>query len=394
MKNERTMDIRAIEKKIGYTFNDRSLLIQSFTRTSYCNEVSGDGGERLQSNEVLEFFGDTVLSCAIITFLLNECTERYKYGIKTDLGEGDFSNIKSKLSDKQNLSRSMKALGLQKHLRVGEGDLKLGITDEPSVMEDLFESIIGAIYIDSGMSMDAVIRSVGTMLDISVYKSRDRAVQNAKNLLQEWCQDKSHRLPAPRYETLSEDGPDHKKTYQRGCYIGDRLVGRGFGKNFKLADTAAAEDALNALKAENVTVMSTEIDKTDSKKASTAIKEAPTIPTIKASHAKKESPTISKNDALPVDAGLLIKTYISQRKLKSPAYRDLGEITKNGKSSYRVECAFSGDSFVGIGETRSLARENANALLARSLGLGKSKNKGTNAKTKSAARSNIPKKRS
>ena len=206
------INVADIESKIGYIFKDKSLLIQAFTRTSFCNEQAPSKNERYQSNEVLEFFGDGVLSVAIISFLMRECTERYKYGIKTELGEGDFSNIKSKLSDKQNLSKSMKALGLQKHLRMGEGDAKLGIENEPSVMEDLFESIVGAIYIDSEMSIDAVMKSVSSMLDMSVYTDNRKPMQSAKNALQEWCADKKRRLPAPRYETLSEDGPDHKKT--------------------------------------------------------------------------------------------------------------------------------------------------------------------------------------
>ena len=164
-KKTNNFDILEIERIIGYTFKDKSLLLQSFTRTSFCNEHNGHG-EEYQSNEVLEFFGDGVLSVAIISFMLNECTARYSHGIKTELNEGDFSNLKSKLSDKQNLSKSMKALGLQKYLRMGEGDAKLGIADEPSVMEDLFESIIGAIYVDSDMSMEAVIKSVTGMLDM------------------------------------------------------------------------------------------------------------------------------------------------------------------------------------------------------------------------------------
>ena len=113
--------IPEIEKRIGYEFRDKSLLKQAFTRTSFCNEQIKSADERYSSNEVLEFFGDGVLSLAIITVLMEENTERYKYGIRTALGEGDFSNIKSKLSDKKNLSGSMRELGLQKFLLMGEG---------------------------------------------------------------------------------------------------------------------------------------------------------------------------------------------------------------------------------------------------------------------------------
>ena len=86
-----------IEKKIGYTFKDKSLLIQAFTRSSFCNEHRVRGGREIISNEVLEFFGDSVLSTAIISMMLKEKTERYEHGVYTKLNEGDFSNIRSKL---------------------------------------------------------------------------------------------------------------------------------------------------------------------------------------------------------------------------------------------------------------------------------------------------------
>lgn len=236
-----------IEGKIAYTFRDKSLLRQAFTRTSYCNEASRSAG--LQSNEVLEFFGDSVLSACIITFLIKQRSQRYAYGIRTELKEGDFSNIRSKLSDKTNLSENIKRLGLQKYFLMGEGDAKLGIENEPSVTEDLFESIIGAIYIDSEMNMECVMRSVEHMLDLSVYLApkAEAPIQSFKNQLQEYCQDKKRRLPAPVYKTVADEGPDHDKLYTVACYVGGRLLGEGKGRSVKLAQTAAAEEALKAL---------------------------------------------------------------------------------------------------------------------------------------------------
>lgn len=233
-----------IERKLGYTFRDKSLIRQAFTRTSFCNEHPG---EKLQSNEVLEFFGDGVLSVTIISFLLESRTERYAHGIKTELHEGDFSNIKSKLSDKTNLSRSIERLGLESYLLLGEGDKKLGIENEPSVMEDLFESIVGAVYIDSEKNMSDVARVVSNILDMSVYEKNSKPAQSAKNSLQEFCADKSRRLPPPEYKTLKEEGPDHKKSYTRGVYIGGELIAEGEGKNLKIADANAATAALSVL---------------------------------------------------------------------------------------------------------------------------------------------------
>ena len=380
MKKASELNIAEIEKKIGYVFKDKSLLTQAFTRTSFCNEVNLTSKVKYHSNEVLEFFGDGVLSLSIISFLLRECTERYEHGIKTELGEGDFSNIKSKLSDKQNLSKSMKALGLEKHLLMGEGDKKLGIQNEPSVMEDLFESIVGAIFIDSDMNMQAVIKSVASMLDMSVYTDRQKISQSAKNALQEWCADKRRRLPAPRYETLSEDGPDHKKTYMRGCYIADKLMGRGIGKNFKLADAAAAEDALKTLMAQNEQNMQTKIVKNEANSAT-----EPKVKSKTPASDSAKSDTNKKSEPLPagradadknaVSYSALLKKYATSNKKPSAVFRDLGE-KRNGKSTeYAVECSFMNATAIGVGKTRPEAREDSCRLIAEELGIGKRKQK-------------------
>ena len=367
-KKTNNFDILEIERIIGYTFKDKSLLLQSFTRTSFCNEHNGHG-EEYQSNEVLEFFGDGVLSVAIISFMLNECTARYSHGIKTELKEGDFSNLKSKLSDKQNLSKSMKALGLQKYLRMGEGDAKLGIADEPSVMEDLFESIIGAIYVDSDMSMEAVIKSVTGMLDMSVYTDRQKPTQSSKNMLQEWCADKKHRLPPPRYETISEDGPDHKKTYMRACYIGDKLMGRGVGKNFKIADAAAANDALQRLMTENATNMQPIVDNTannSEKLQKTAVVNKKENPDKKATEGKSV-PTSTKS----ASSLSKLRAYASSQKKPSPTFKDLGQ---GDNGAYLIECSFDTGKVTGTAATRVAAREASAALMLEILGLVNKKN--------------------
>ena len=385
MKNSNELNIGEIEKKIGYTFKDKSLLTQAFTRTSYCNEINPTVKTKYHSNEVLEFFGDGVLSLSIITFLLKECTERYEHGIRTELGEGDFSNIKSKLSDKQNLSKSMKALGLEKHLLMGEGDYKLGIQNEPSVMEDLFESIVGAIFIDSDMNIGAVIKAVSGMLDMSVYTDRQKISQSAKNALQEWCADKKRRLPTPRYETLSEDGPDHKKTYVRGCYIGDKLMGRGIGKNFKIADSEAAEDALKALMAQSEqTEKAAEAKEASKAKESakakdSAKKEAPKAKETPKNEAETPIPVVKISDVVKVNgikkvgASITLKNYAISNKKPTPTFRDLGERRVGSKIECSVECSFIGETALGVGGTRLEAREAACQLMAEKIGIGKKK---------------------
>ncbi len=322
-------NIDQIEKKISYVFRDKSLLKQAFTRTSFCNEQHQRNTEAPQSNEVLEFLGDSVLSTAIITLLMQKHTKRYAHGIKTSLTEGDFSNIKSKLSDKKNLSSAMAVLGLQKYLLLGEGDSKLGIENEPSVMEDLFESIIGAIYLDSGCDASKLLTPVSKMLDISKYLSASETpLQSFKNALQEWCADKKHRLAPPIYKTVSESGPDHKKVFERACYIGDKLWGTGCGKNQKLADAAAAEAALTALKRD-----------------------------FELSHEKREDPAVVMQK---------LREIAKENKKPSPEFRDLGE-TGASANEFSVECRLMGKSAVGIGLGKKEARERAAAKLLASL---------------------------
>ncbi|MBR2466525.1 MAG: hypothetical protein IKB38_06310 [Clostridia bacterium] len=322
MREDFEKHIPEIEKAIGYTFSDKSLLTQAFTRTSFCNEQKKSDAVRYSSNEVLEFFGDGVLSLAIITVLLSNNTERYEYGIKTPLGEGDFSNIKSKLSDKKNLSQSMKELGLQKFLLVGEGDEKLGIKNEPSVMEDLFESIIGAIYIDCGMHIPTVVRSVTVMLDTGTYLTKNSELtQSAKNAVQEWCADKRRRLPPPVYKTVSEEGPDHKKVYTRACVINGRVMGTGVGKNCKIADAAAAESALALLREE-------------------------------------ENKNGGVSEVRSPDAASKLRSLAAKKKLPAPVFTDLGECDGSDgyAKMYEFECSVGNVSARACARSKSEAR--------------------------------------
>lgn len=339
-------NIKKIEEIIGYEFTDKSLLRQAFTRASFCNE--NRGSVKYQSNEVLEFFGDSVLSTAIITLLMHDKSKRYEFGISTDLDEGDFSNIRSKLSDKTNLSHATEVLGLEKYLIMGEGDRKLGIEREPSVKEDLFESIIGAIYIDCRHDMKTVIASVGKMLDTGEYLKSGKVIQSYKNALQEYCADKKRRLPPPVYKTVSEFGPEHKKTYKRACYIGDKLYGEGEGKNFKIADAIAAENALNKLTA-------------------AAEKKSDTPPTLS-------------------DAIRKLKEIAEKEKKTAPEFRDLGETLRSTPimREYEIECRFMGAVAHGTGADKRSAKEMSAERLLRMI--TKERDEGVRKAIKSAER--------
>lgn len=335
-----------IEETLGYRFRDPSLLKQAFTRTSYCNEEKMRGGEVPQSNEVLEFFGDGILSAAIITFMIRDFSSRCSFGIRTSLAEGDFSNIKSRLSDKKNLAKSMRELGLQQYLILGAGDAKTGTADEPSVMEDLFESIVGAVYIDSGCDMTVVLPLVSRMLDVGEYltKSGD-AVKSPKNALQEFCADKKHRLPAPVYTLVSESGPEHKRTYEYLCTVGTRPYGHGIGKNRTLAESAAAQETLRMLEAEWAD--------TDSRRVT-----------------EKTSGACAR-----------LSCCAQTRRLPPPVYEDLGEGDGDDYiRCYRAACRFDGRYAEGEGRSKKEAKAAAAEKLLSQIETGKTKNKTQNVK--------------
>ena len=235
-----------IEKKIGYTFRDKALLRQAFTRESYCNEMRAVGVD-VQSNEVLEFCGDSVLGASVITILMEKYSELSASGMKTRLDEGWFSNVKSRLSDKHMLSERVFELGLYEYLLLNRGDEKMNIATQPSVMEDLFESIIGAVYFDSGKNMSLVISIIEGMLDVDKYLERydKTAPKSSKNLLQEWCQDK--KLERPVYTVVAESGPEHQKSYTVLCEIEGTPYAEGKGKNKKAAESDAAEKTYQML---------------------------------------------------------------------------------------------------------------------------------------------------
>lgn len=192
-------NIKNIEETIDYSFDNWHLLQQAFIRRSFSKE---NGGE---NNEVLEFIGDKVLDLIVVQVLDNE------YGSITDgeweeyhseKSEGKLTEIKKNLVDKTMLAHRIDLLDLGKYLLMGKGDIKNNIQDEPSVKEDLFEAIIGAVAIDSGYNMDKLYEVVLTMLDPIQYirNGFDMDVTNYIQEVQEWNQSYNGTLPIYSYD--------------------------------------------------------------------------------------------------------------------------------------------------------------------------------------------------
>lgn len=219
-------------KGLSISPNDLSLYKKSFTHSSYLNE---NGLPAWEGNERLEFLGDAVLGLAVTELL---------YQIHPHKDEGTLSKIKSVVVSRETLAKQSRQLGLGKLLQMGVGEQKSGGNKRLSILAAVFESLLGAIYLDLGYDaarhfchqrLRTVIDSLGTAEKTQDYKSR----------LQELVQRRTGQIP--RYRLLRSEGPDHERWFcVEVCLRGTRM-GIGEGPSKKVAEQNAAGDALNAL---------------------------------------------------------------------------------------------------------------------------------------------------
>lgn len=205
------IDLKSIQKTIGYDFKNEDLLQQAFVRRSYSEENGG------QNNEILEFIGDKALDLAVIRIMMEEfgkITEEKEWKefklrnpkyFKTRLKEGNFTDIKKDLVEKKSLSKCMDRLGFHTQLIMGKGDISQNIQNQDSVKEDLFEAILGAVALDSEWDMDIITDVVETMIDFDDYfNNEDSDRRNFVGKVQEWSQQKGYGLPGYQYDFLSD----------------------------------------------------------------------------------------------------------------------------------------------------------------------------------------------
>lgn len=174
---ENKMLIKMVQGQIGYTFKNPDLLLQAFTRRSYASE---NGGE---DNEILEFIGDKALDLAVVNLLVSEYGE-IQEEFKSSLDEGELTEIKSRMVQKNTLAQRMDEMGFAEHLFMGKGDMKNNIADEPSVKEDLFEAIIGAVALDCNWDFAKICSVVEAMLvpdDFFMKDEDDNYVRKIQN---------------------------------------------------------------------------------------------------------------------------------------------------------------------------------------------------------------------
>ena len=227
---EAAIDVAECQRRIGYEFRDPGLLVAALTHAS-------GAAHRLSSNERLEFLGD-----AILGFLVCETL----YRVFPDSLEGDLTRIKSVVVSRETCTRISDRLDLVEFLIVGKG-LATNRTVPESVLSDLFESLVAAIYLDGGMEAVRPIVERFVLPEIELVASGAQG-SNHKSLLQQLAQ-RDYGL-TPTYEVIEESGPDHSKSFHVSAQIGGRRYPPAWGRNKKEAEQRAASNALEALKAD------------------------------------------------------------------------------------------------------------------------------------------------
>ena len=217
-------------RHFGLTFNDPALLKLALTHRSYLS-VTGQGPR--ESNERLEFLGDSVLGLVTSEFL---------YRLYPNEHEGHLTKIKSLLVSKAILSRRALAMGLGRFVLMSHSEVESGGRQRLSILADAFEAVLGAIYLDQGFESARQFIDRWLLRDSSAITSDERHV-NYKSHLQEYVQSTYHTHPV--YRIRSEYGPDHSKHFNVDVMVGRRVLGSGKGRNKKEAEQAAARGALD-----------------------------------------------------------------------------------------------------------------------------------------------------
>lgn len=229
----KTKDVGSLMEKLNYKFNDIKLLYEALTHRSYLNEHDFPG---LKDNERLEFLGDAILDTIISDYL---------YRLKPDVKEGILSKMKGQIISEVIFSSVSREIGLGEYIYLSKGEESTGGRNRDSILGDVFESVIGAIYLDSDFL---------TTKDIAI-KLLEKKINNIDNIeqvldykteLQELTQ--ALFKVTPEYNTISEIGPDHNKLFEVEVCINGKRYAVAKAKSKKNAEKQAAKNTLQIFK--------------------------------------------------------------------------------------------------------------------------------------------------
>lgn len=231
MTAERHARLVCLSEQMGVAFGDLSLLDEALTHPSYTNEAK----VAMPHNERLEFLGDAVLELASSTYL---------YAHFPACSEGELTKMRASLVQSETLARLARRLDLGGYLRFGRGELLGGGADRQNNLENAFEAVIGAVYLDGGWeaAQDYVARQLAAEVQLV---QRTHVMRDYKTTLQEHVQQKRHASVA--YELVDESGPDHDKRFTTRVLIGGQPMGEGTGRSKKEAEQQAAAAALSRI---------------------------------------------------------------------------------------------------------------------------------------------------
>ncbi len=226
-------NLEEFERKIAYSFSDKSLLMLALTHSSYANEIKKGSHE---NNERLEFLGDAVLDMVV---------SEYMYRTFPKMPEGELTKLRAAVVCESSLASLSRKLGLGRCLLLGKGEESTGGRNRDSILADAFEAVIGAVCIDGGIEAASAYVMHFMQEQISQTKTNFRSM-DCKTHLQEVIQ-KTSKIPL-HYAIVNEYGPDHNKVFESEVTHDGHVLGRGQGKSKKEAEQNAANDALEKMK--------------------------------------------------------------------------------------------------------------------------------------------------
>lgn len=213
--------LNELEKSIGYTFKDKSLLKLALTHSSYSNELKIN---KYGNYERLEFLGDAVLELT---------TSQFFYLEYPDKKEGELTRIRSSMVCEPALAFCARQFNLQEYILLGKGEETTGGRDRDSIISDVLEAVLGAVYLDGGFDCADAFVKKHILTDLE----NKQLFYDAKTILQEKMQKQGKSLS---YELIEEKGPDHDKTFVIAAIIDGVQCSTGSGKSKKQAEQHAA----------------------------------------------------------------------------------------------------------------------------------------------------------
>jgi len=222
--------IKSFQKKIGYEYKDKKLLLNALCHSSYANEKRM---KKTACNERLEFLGDAVLEIVTSEFLYKEYPE---------VDEGELTKTRASIVCEPTLNQCANEINLGDYIFLGKGEKSTGGNKRPSILSDAMEAIIGSIYLDGGFTSAKEFIDRFILTDIEDKK----LFYDSKTILQEIIQG-SH-MGVISYKLISEQGPDHDKIFTSAVLLDEKRLECGEGKTKKSAEQSAAYKAILKLR--------------------------------------------------------------------------------------------------------------------------------------------------